>query len=239
MHENILIVEDNALDRKILSNLLEKKNYIPIESQDAFEALEKIEENTIDLILLDIKLPRCNGFELLKRLGNYCTRKNVPIIMMSANRLDKAGVLQSFKYGASDFVVKPIQAEALYSKIEKLKSANKINKKVKAKLPDNTLSELTTKNEIIYLEEHGITIETSSPYTKDQHVIFNSDFFVKYGIEDLLVTAKDPEKVNGAHHQFLSFEKSDRQKLEKIRTIYNELSNQTEKQQEENFRSAQ
>ena len=78
MHENILVIEDNPLDRKIISNLLEKKRYIPIESKDAFEALAKIEDHPINLILLDIKLPRCNGFDLLKRLGNYCSRNNVP-----------------------------------------------------------------------------------------------------------------------------------------------------------------
>lgn len=236
MHENVLVVEDNALDRKIICGLLEKKSFIPIESQDAFEALEKIDEEKIDLILLDIKLPKCNGFELLKRLGNYSHRNNVPIIMMSANRLDKTGIVQSFKFGASDFLVKPIQAEALYEKIEKLRLAQKINQRIKVKLPGNNNAEASTAIEILNLEQHGLTIETKIPFLKNETITLISPFFNEYGIEALKVVAKNCEEIRDVFHQFMSFEKVRGKDLEKMETIYSTLLEETQKSKQENFR---
>ena len=159
-----------------------------------------------------------------------------PVIMMSANRLDKTGVLKAFKYGASDFLVKPIQSEILYEKIEKLRSENKINQSIKAKLPDGTMSEITTSSEIIYLEGHGVTVDTSTPYTKGEVIIFNSPFFMEYGIEDLKVVPKDTQEMGDTFHQFLSFEHVDREKLQKIQSIYSSLVEDVQKKQTGNFR---
>ena len=237
MYRNVLVVDDNPFDRKILSALLEKINFVPIECADAFEALDEIETKKLDLIFLDIKMPKCNGFELLKRLGNYSLRNQVPIIMMSANRLDKEGVLCSFKFGASDFLVKPIQSEALYGKIEKLRQSNKLHKQIKVELPDSQASVLKFQTEIAHLEDHGLTVITNYPLVVGESFYLENDFLKKYGIDDLKVIVEITNQIKESFHSFVSFKEADEKKVETIQAIYSSLLESSQKSLQENFRS--
>jgi signal transduction histidine kinase len=112
----ILIAEDNPANRDILRRRLEKEGHHVTETQDGREALEQLERGDFDLLLLDILMPRLDGFETLA-----CIRRNerfhdLPVIMISA--LDEIqSVVRCIEMGAEDYLPKPIDPVLLRARI--------------------------------------------------------------------------------------------------------------------------
>jgi len=115
----VLIVDDDYVNRKLLMEILRKNIYQVeiIESVDGKDALEIIKsDDSIDLILLDIEMPKINGIEFLDIYNNLDVKK-VPIIAISSNDLRKK---VSKEKGANAFIVKPITKDKLLKAISKL-----------------------------------------------------------------------------------------------------------------------
>lgn len=114
----ILIVDDDMRMRKAVGDFLIGKGYHVIEAENGVIALEKFYQNNnvIDLILLDIMMPKMNGFSVLNDL-----RENslVPIIMLSA-RGSENDQLSGFTQGADDYITKPFSPALLTARIESL-----------------------------------------------------------------------------------------------------------------------
>lgn len=104
----ILIVDDDSLVRESLKEILSYRGYSCLEAGDGKEALEFLNKNPADLLLLDLKLPRVDGIEVLKQaLGNY---PDLPVIMISGHGTIQLAV-EATKIGAYDFLEKPLEAE--------------------------------------------------------------------------------------------------------------------------------
>ncbi len=101
---NILIVDDEKSIRKTLREILEYENYKVEESTDGLDALEKMKNEQFDAILLDIKMPKMDGMELLDRIIE--TAPDSPVIMISGHAAVETAV-EAVKKGAYDFIVKP------------------------------------------------------------------------------------------------------------------------------------
>lgn len=101
---NILIVDDEKSIRKTLREILEYENYKVEESTDGLDALEKIKNEQFDAILLDIKMPKMDGMELLDRIIE--TSPDSPVILISGHGTVETAV-EAVKKGAYDFIVKP------------------------------------------------------------------------------------------------------------------------------------
>ena len=104
--KKILIVEDNELNMKLVYDILQYQKYEPIKAMDGEIAYEKIKSEKFDLIILDIQLPKLNGFELLQKLKE----ENVelpPIIIASACAMDSDKALAE-KMGIKNYITKPI-----------------------------------------------------------------------------------------------------------------------------------
>ena len=97
----ILVVDDEASIRRTLREILEYEDFAVDEAVDGEEALEKIRENRYDLVLLDIKMPKKDGMEVLAEVGN-----EVPVVMISGHGTIETAV-EATKMGAFDFVEKP------------------------------------------------------------------------------------------------------------------------------------
>lgn len=113
--KKILIVEDETFVRFLYKELL-SKDYIIEEATNGFEALEMIESDKYDLIMLDVNIPFINGIELLKKLKGQNIRAK--IIMISAYGMDEKKE-KAFELGAVEYLVKPIDLDILKDKIEK------------------------------------------------------------------------------------------------------------------------
>ena len=110
----ILVVDDEAMARKLLKDFLEVKGYDVITASGGKEALEKIKERP-DIVLLDIMMPDMHGMEVLDKIKE--TSPSTVVIMVTALAENAVGV-ESIKRGAFDFVTKPIDLKHLEFLIE-------------------------------------------------------------------------------------------------------------------------
>lgn len=109
----ILIVEDEINISKLIQDTLSLANYEYDCSFDGEEAMKKIEENSYDMILLDIMLPKLDGYEIVKNIEN----SNVPVIFLSAKN-DVSSIVKGLKLGAQDYMTKPFEPLELLARIE-------------------------------------------------------------------------------------------------------------------------
>ena len=109
----ILLVEDDELASEILYDYLKDCGFEVTPVFTATDSVAYLKQNDYDLVLLDINLPDFDGYEVLKSIKNYLS---LPIIITSANSDTKEKLL-AFKYGASDYMVKPLDLEELEARI--------------------------------------------------------------------------------------------------------------------------
>ncbi len=106
MTKRILIIEDNELNMKLFYDILTYNNYDTEKSYDGLEAYNKIKENNYDLIILDIQLPKLDGFSLIEKLK----KENIatpPIIIVSACAMD-SDKQKAKQYDINNYLTKPI-----------------------------------------------------------------------------------------------------------------------------------
>lgn len=112
----ILVVDDNQENLKVVSNFLKEKNYGIALALDGENALQIVNENKIDLILLDIMMPGMDGFEVCKKLKDKPETKDIPIIFLTA-RTESEDIVKGFKLGGVDYITKPFNREELNARV--------------------------------------------------------------------------------------------------------------------------
>ncbi|WP_207421229.1 response regulator transcription factor [Desertivirga brevis] len=118
----ILIAEDDLLMLKTLEYRLKKDGHQVICSKDGMEALEKIEENSPDLIITDIMMPYSSGLEIA---GAVRQKSNTPIIVLSGMGQENV-VLEAFKLGVDDYITKPFSPNELIVRVRRFMFANAV-----------------------------------------------------------------------------------------------------------------
>ena len=113
INNKLLLIEDDELTSELMSKYLIENNFLVDVVFTATDGISHINTNNYDLILLDINLPDFNGFELLKSIKHNIS---MPVIVISAFN-DKQSKLQAFKYGASDYMIKPIDLDELEARV--------------------------------------------------------------------------------------------------------------------------
>jgi len=112
MSRKILIVEDNQDSRELVVKVLKNKGYETIEAADGEEALEKAVAEKPDLILLDISIPKIDGYEVAKRLKSQEEFRDIPIVALTAHAMkgDREKVIVA---GFEGYISKPINVREL------------------------------------------------------------------------------------------------------------------------------
>ena len=116
MKVNILIVEDEVDIREGVSEYLSEVGYNVISAEDGMQAIEIFNKNKFDLVILDIMLPKANGFVVLNKIRQ---ESNVPVIMLTAMSDDYTQIM-SFDEKADDYITKPFSIILLHKRIEAL-----------------------------------------------------------------------------------------------------------------------
>ena len=114
---SILVVDDNEMNRDMLSRRLERKGYRITVAEDGSRALELIGRQRFDLILLDVMMPGLNGFEVLKFLRESHPATELPVIMATAKDQSQ-DVVEALKLGANDYVTKPLDFPVVLARIQ-------------------------------------------------------------------------------------------------------------------------
>lgn len=118
----ILVVDDEVAIRELISEVLSIAGYEVTASADGLDALNQIRNKKFNAILLDVNLPKVDGFAILEKVRE--SAPTLPIVMLSA-RTDKDDVTHGLRLGADDYVRKPFSVEELTLRIENILKRNR------------------------------------------------------------------------------------------------------------------
>lgn len=117
LQPKVLIVEDELSQREVLKYNLSAEGFVIITAEDGQSALERVEEECPDLILLDWMIPNTSGLEVCRRLKLQTKTRHIPIIMLSA-RSEEVDRIRGLETGADDYMVKPYSVFELVARVK-------------------------------------------------------------------------------------------------------------------------
>ena len=120
----LLIVDDELKIREVVREYAYINNYEIEEAEDGLDALNMLNSNTYDCVILDVMLPRLDGFSVLKE---FRKTNSTPVIMLSA-RQEEYDKLHGFEMGVDDYVVKPFSPKELMARVKVVLDRKKVNK---------------------------------------------------------------------------------------------------------------
>ncbi len=113
----VLVVDDEERMRKLVHDFLQRQGYQVLEAGDGEEALQVFfEEKNIALVILDVMMPKMDGFQVLKEIRQY---SDVPVIMLTAKG-EEQDELQGFKLGVDEYITKPFSPKILVARVENI-----------------------------------------------------------------------------------------------------------------------
>lgn len=115
MEKTILVVEDDLETLNLVVEFLEKKGYRIFKASNGFKALEILDQEKINLLLTDIRMPKMNGFELVKAVKKKYQKLGI-IIMTAFTSIYSEGDIREI--GVDDYIVKPFNISVLYEKVD-------------------------------------------------------------------------------------------------------------------------
>ena len=141
---NILIVEDEKKIRDLLEIYFIKENYTVDKAENGEEALLKMQLNNYDIILLDLYMPKMDGFDTCREIRKT---SSVPIVILTALSDDESQLL-AYELGADDFIMKPFKKDILLAKVNRIMERTKIN-----------MEQYTFKNLIIEKDSYRVFLD--------------------------------------------------------------------------------
>lgn len=186
----ILIADDQPDNLRLLSRYLEREGYNYIEAMDGLETLEKVCKHLPDLVLLDVNMPFKDGFAVLEEIRADPITEHIPVIILTAARLDPGEIQAGLNMGADDYVTKPFDKNELFARIRtklRVKQAEdvirrrnrelnllpEIGKELSARLNMDELTDLVLRRTVETLGAmvgHIILLNAASPLHKEYHI---------------------------------------------------------------------
>jgi DNA-binding response OmpR family regulator len=169
----ILLVDDETRMLNLLGLYLEPHGYKCIKSESGRDALDLLEDEKIDLVILDVMMPEMDGWTTCKKIREF---SNVPIIMLTA-RSETVDVIKGLKFGADDYVTKPFNEDELLARIEALlRRTNDLKEKLLV------FNGLEWKEESVELKYQSQVIQVTPKefaliglFLKNPHKVFSRD----------------------------------------------------------------
>jgi len=149
---NILVVEDDKKINKIICDYLKKDNYVVFPAFNGESAIEIFETEDINLVLLDIMIPKLDGFSVCKRLR---AKSKVLIIILSA-RSEEVDKLMGFEYGADEYVTKPFSPKVLLARVKAL--LNRTHEKDNSRIIQKGISHVDTEYLSVKVKEKPVIL---------------------------------------------------------------------------------
>ena len=129
----LLIVDDDAINRMVLASILAVQNYTTLEAESGYEALRVVQENPqIDLIIMDVMMPRMSGYETCMRMRVNHPVHKLPILFLTAKNFCD-DLVRGFVAGGNDFLTKPVAKHELLSRVSMHLSLLEINRRLEHK----------------------------------------------------------------------------------------------------------
>ena len=119
MARKILVVDDERHIVRLVQVNLEKVGYQVVTAYDGVEALEQMTKEKPDMVILDVMMPRMDGFEVLKKLQADASTRDIPVIMLTAKAQD-ADIFRGWSSGVSSYLTKPFNPRELLTFVERI-----------------------------------------------------------------------------------------------------------------------
>jgi putative two-component system response regulator len=161
----ILVADDKAANRELLDEFLSAQGFNVITVSDGAAALEAVFNNQVDLVLLDVMMPKLSGFEVCEKIKNTSETELIPVVLITALS-DKDDRLRGIRMGADDFLTRPVDFSELLARVRSL-----------LKLKYRT-DELERAESVLF--SLARSIESKDPYTHG-HCERLSDYSVSLG----------------------------------------------------------
>jgi DNA-binding response OmpR family regulator len=117
----IMLIDDSTTNNLLYENILDSEGYEVVVCDDARLGLKKLKKEQPDLILLDLMMPRMDGFNFMEKMHSELDIKNIPVIILTA-REDRSSEKRAYELGAKDYLIKPIGIAEILAKIDKILS---------------------------------------------------------------------------------------------------------------------
>jgi twitching motility two-component system response regulator PilH len=114
----ILVVDDSITEREMIKKSLEEEGYSVTAAKDGEEALEILKKEKFDCILLDVIMPKKNGFQVCREIKKDEFTKDIPVILVTSKG-QESDMFWGKKQGADDYIVKPFKMEELISAVKR------------------------------------------------------------------------------------------------------------------------
>ena len=137
---SILIVEDNKINQDVLHAMLKTSGYRVDIAADGLEALAKLKQNSFDLVLMDLQMPRCDGYEATRRIRHELLMTSLPVIALSADAM-KGTREKALDAGMNAYLTKPLDVDALYETIQQWLGSGSAGMKESANNSDKEFSQ--------------------------------------------------------------------------------------------------
>lgn len=172
----VAVVDDEEFNRKTVSRILKKNNYMVTELSSGHDLLDFIyvKGNRPDLILLDIIMPEMDGFETMKRLQNGASDR-IPIIFLTGESRDEIE-MEGLRMGAEDFIRKPIYPDVLIHRVGRIIELNRLHKSMSQEIEAKVA-------ECDSLSRHVVQTLAEAIDAKDTYTNGHSDRVAKYSRE--------------------------------------------------------
>lgn len=218
---NILVVDDDKDILRVVQKLLESVGYSAVTCTDAHDALEKLAQESFDLVLSDANMPAVSGFDLVKTIRAHAKWNNTAIALLTGRR-EKKDVEYGLQCGADDYLVKPIDPELFLSKVESLLNKKNADRPqiVFTESPVHMKADWKVSTEITDLSEQGLTLWSPISAAPNSKFKVTSQLFELIGIEPPTMRAlRSIPDANQPHMSFtrVSFVGLTEAELQKIR----------------------
>ena len=119
MSDRILVADDSQGIRDLLQMSLESLGYTVVLAEDGESALERIDEARPDLMIIDVMMPKVNGFQICRRVKSNPETKETPVILLTA-KVQEEDVFWGHDCGADEYITKPFKTDHLEAKVDHL-----------------------------------------------------------------------------------------------------------------------
>ena len=189
----ILIVDDSAMNREMLREILGEETYSFAEAEDGAEALEYLKRGEpADLMLLDLKMPRMDGFAVLEVMNEHRWTETIPVMMITAEA-DTSVMEHAYDLGAADYIPRPFDMATVRRRVANMLMLYMRQRKL-AKLVTEQVYEKTKNNDtIINIFSHIVEFRNGESGSHVLHIRMLTDFFLRTLRNDGIIQMDEEE----------------------------------------------
>lgn len=197
--KKILLVDDLKTLLITVEAILKKEGYLVFSCTNSIDALDKINAEPFDLMITDAIMPgSASGYSLISTVRTGQKNQDIPIIMLTGKR-EKSDIEKAVSVGANDYIIKPVDADILISKVRNLIEKNSSQPDF-IHAPVNVAATVQTKCDIISVSEIEVTLHTNFQINVGQLYRLSSSFLKDNEIDSINIRITDCRQLENSTH---------------------------------------